>query len=373
MAAGLFDEVSIGELKLPNRIVVSPMAQYSARQGIPQNWHVQQWGSLLASGPGLVIVECTSTEPAGYGSPASMALHTDEQERGMGRIVDQVRSIAEGKLGIQIGHNGRKASTAVPAAGGKPLSPADGGWMTSAPSALPFSAGWSVPEALDEAGLRRVRDSFVNTTRRAARLDFDLLEIHAAHGYLLHSFLSPLTNHRTDAYGGSFAGRLRLVREIVADIREAWPTPRPLGIRLNSHDWAEGGLTIEDTVEIVRALKPEGLDYVAVSAGAITDKARIPAAPGYLAPFAQKIREGAGISTMVTGLIYDPLLADRIIAEGQADTVAIARAFLDDPRWAWRAADALGAPIAYPMQYERAHPSRWSGAGTLRPKPRPAG
>lgn len=362
MTAGLFDQGQLGPLTLPNRIVVSPMAQYSAVGGIPQAWHIQHWGSLLASGPGLVIIESVSTEEPGYGTSTCVALHSDEHERGLGRIVDQVRSISGGRLGIQIGHNGRKASTALPIEGGRPLSLADGGWATCAPSPLAFGDGWPAPLALDETGIARVRDGFTATAARAARLDFDLLEIHAAHGYLLHSFLSPVTNLRTDAYGGSAEKRLRLVREIVAGVRAVWPANRALGIRLNAQDWVEGGLTVGDTAGIVRALKEEGLDYVSVSAGAISPQAKITPAPGYLAPFAAQIRADARISTMVNGMIYEPRLADGIVASGQADFVALARAFLDDPRWTWRAARALGASIAYPMQYERAQPGKWAPA-----------
>jgi NADPH2 dehydrogenase len=360
--AGLFDRGQIGPLTLPNRVVVSPMAQYSAVGGIPQNWHIQHWGSLLASGPGLVIIESVSTEPSGYGTSTCVALHSDEHESGLGKVVDQVRSISDTRLGIQIGHNGRKASTALPVNGGRPLHQDAGGWPICAPSAIAFGDGWPVPQALDEAGIARVRDGFIRTAARAARLNFDLLEIHAAHGYLLHSFLSPITNLRTDAYGGSGEKRLRIVREVVAGVRAVWPTGRALGIRLNAHDWIEGGLTVENTANIVRALKDEGLDYVSVSAGAISPQAKISASPGYLAPFAAQIRAEARISTMVNGMIYEPQQADEIVASGQADFVALARAFLDDPRWTWRAARALGASIPYPMQYERAQPGKWAPA-----------
>jgi NADPH2 dehydrogenase len=366
LKAGLFHEVRIGGLTLPNRIVVSPMAQYSAVMGCPQSWHVQQWGSLVASGPGLVIIEATSTEACGYGSDACLALHTDEHEAGMRRVVDQVRSISGTRLGIQLGHSGRKASVALPADGGRPLKPENGGWQTCAPSAIAFGEGWPVPQALDAEGVSRVREGFIQAAVRALRLGFDLLEIHAAHGYLLHSFLSPISNHRNDEYGGSFDARLRLVREIVGGIRQIWPHSKGLGVRLNSSDWVDGGLTSDDTVAIAAALKEAGCDFVSVSAGAISEKAIISASPGYLAPFAEQIRRRADIPTMVTGMIYDPILANEIIETGKADAVAIARAFIDDPRWAWRAAERLGVTIDYPMQYVRAHPTKWSGANKLR-------
>jgi 2,4-dienoyl-CoA reductase-like NADH-dependent reductase (Old Yellow Enzyme family) len=366
--ASLFQPLALGGLVLDNRIVVSPMAQYSAVAGLPQNWHVQHWGSLLVGGPGLVIIEATSVDAFAPGSSASLALFTDEHEAGLKRVVDQVRSISSTPLGIQLGHNGRKASTALPHQGGRPLTPAEGGWPICAPSAIAFGDTWPMPQELDREGIERVRNAFVASAIRAARIGFDAVEIHGAHGYLLHSFLSPLSNLREDAYGGSLANRVRLPCEIVSGIRAVWPSSRPVGIRLNSCDWAEGGLAIGDTIAIVAALKEAGCDYVAVSSGALVPESRIPAAPGYLAPYSEAIRRATGITTMVTGMIADPGLAEEIVASGKADAVAIARAFLDDPRWVWRAAQRLGADLAYPMPYERAHPSKW-----LRPEGRRAG
>jgi NADPH2 dehydrogenase len=369
MSSPLFTEVALGEMVLANRIAVSPMAQYSGVTGSPQPWHVQHLGSMAASGPGLVVIESTSVEATGYGSTGCLALHNDEQEAAFRTLAASIRAVSAAKLGVQFGHSGRKASLALPQDGGAPMTPDNGGWSMAAPSAIAFAPGWPVPEALDEAGLTRVRGAYRQAAARAARLDLDLIEVHAAHGYLLHSFLSPISNRREDAYGGTPENRLRFVREVMADIRAAFPRPRALGIRLNCHDWLEGGLTIEDTVTIAAALREVGCDYVDVSAGAISGEARIPAKPGYLAPFSERIRREAGIATMVTGMIFDPALANDIIAGGQADAVAIGRAFLDDPRWVWRAAEQLGVGFDYPMQYERSAPSRWSGAKSLRPSP----
>ncbi len=357
----LLSGVALGGLHLANRIVVSPMAQYTAVEGKAQDWHIQHLGSLAVSGPGLVIVESNAIEPAGYGCSDCLALHSDAQEAALKRIMDIVRPLSQAKFGIQIGHSGRKASVAVPAAGGRPLFIGEGGWQTVAPSALAFGDGWPVPAALDGEGLRRVRAGFVDAARRAARIGFDLVELHGAHGYLLHSFLSPLSNRRTDAYGGSPENRTRFVREVVAAVREAYPKPLALGIRLNSRDWAEGGLEVEDTIAIAVTLKEAGLDYVCISAGAISSGARIPSQPGYLADDAGRVRAGAGIATMVTGVIYEAELANGIVAAGKADAVAIARAFLDDPRWVWHAARRLNAPYEVPMQYMRAQPPRWPG------------
>lgn len=356
----LFSPMRLGELVLPNRVTVSPMAQYSCADGEPSLWHLQHLGALAVSGPGLLTLESTAVEQEGYGCSACLALHTDAQEAALRRLVDALRSISSTALGLQIGHSGRKASASLPQEGGGPLPVKRGGWETCAPHASAFGDGWPVPKELDEEGIARVRAAFIGTARRAARLNLDLLELHGAHGYLLHSFLSPISNRRTDAYGGSFNNRLRLVREIVEGVRRIWPRSRALGIRLNARDWVEDGLEIEDTIRIAAALKEAGCDFVCISAGAISAAARIPAAPGYLAPYAAQVRAAAGITTLVTGLIHEPLQAEAIVASGQADGVAVARAFLDDPRWVWHAAKTLDHRIEYPMQYSRSHPDRWN-------------
>jgi 2,4-dienoyl-CoA reductase-like NADH-dependent reductase (Old Yellow Enzyme family) len=348
-------------MTIPNRTIVAPMAQYSAVDGLPGDWHAQHWGSLLVGGAGLLISEATSVERSASGVTRSLALYTDEHEAGMKQVFDRVRTLSTAKFGIQLGHNGRKASTRLPWEGGRPLPPAEGGWEVFAPSPEPFGDGWPVPTALDSAGVEHIRDAFANSAARAARIGFDLVEIHAAHGYLLHSFLSPLTNRRSDRYGGSFENRIRLLREIVVSVRAVFPAPRAVGVRLNACDWLEGGLEAADVVAISAALREAGCDYISVSAGALSSGSRIPAVPGYLVPFAEKIRKEAAVTTVVSGLIHDPFLANDIVSRGQADAVAIARGFLNDPRWAWRAAEALGVNLDYPRPYERCHPSVWSG------------
>lgn len=358
-AAALFSPMRIGRLVVPNRILVSPMAQYSAVRGCATDWHAQHLGALAVSGPGLVVVESTAVEPQGYGCTACLALHDDDQEQALARLIARLRAVSRAMLGIQIGHSGRKASAQLPLDGNGPLTEDQGGWPVCGPSAVSFGDGWPVPGELDAAGLERVRDAFVATAARAARLDLNLLELHGAHGYLLHSFLSPVSNRRRDAHGGTAENRLRLVRDIVIGVRAVWPAERALGIRLNAQDWVAGGLDLADTIAIVATLKEAGCDYVCISAGAISAEARIPFAPGYLAPYAAEIRRQTGITTLVTGGVHDPHQANDIVTSGQADGVAIARAFLDDPRWTWRAAQALGHKIEYPFQYARAHPQRW--------------
>ncbi|WP_375460252.1 oxidoreductase [uncultured Enterovirga sp.] len=366
MNPALFLPARIGPIEVKNRIAVSPMVQYSGIGGVVQPWHLQHLASMAVSGPGLILIESTAVEPNGAGSASALALTSDAQEDGLRRLIEYVRSLADVRLGIQLGHSGRKAearTSSVPREPAGLLEEAER--PVYAPSALPYGAGWAVPVALDEQGLDRIRRAFVQATRRAAQLDLNLIEVHGAHGYLLHSFLSPISNRREDDYGGSATNRIRFVAEIMAAIRDAWPADRALGIRLNSRDWQDGGITVEDTVEIARALKAAGADYVCISAGAISDEARIAPSPGYLAPDSGRVRQEAGIATLVTGMIIDPEVANDIVEKGQADMVAIGRAFLDDPRWVWHAAERLGVEFVYPKQYERSNPKTWPGRRLL--------
>jgi 2,4-dienoyl-CoA reductase-like NADH-dependent reductase (Old Yellow Enzyme family) len=367
MTSCLFSPGRLGPVALPNRIMVSPMAQYSAVDHMPQPWHLQHLGSLAVSGPALVMIESTSVEPMGYGNVSNLALHSDAQEEAFARLIAGLRSFSDTRLGLQLGHSGRKGSCAHPSQGGHPLHPGAGGWPVCGPSALAFGEAWQVPVALDAAGLRRVSDAFAQAAARAARLDIDVLELHGAHGYLLHSFLSALSNRREDAYGGSFENRMRFPLEVAAAVRDAWPASRALGMRINCADWVEGGMTVDDTVVFASRLKAVGLDYVCVSNGSIVESARLPAGPGYLIPYAGRIRREAGIQTVAVGMIVEPALAEEAVASGQADMVAIARAFIDDPRWVWHAAEALGVRLPYRYQHERAQPSAWAGARLARP------
>ena len=359
MTAALFSPLQLRDITFANRIAVSPMAQYSAVKGVAQPWHLQHLGSLAVSGPGAVFIESTAVEPAGCGSKTCLALHTDAQEQGLRALIEAVRTFCATPFGLQLGHSGRKASACDPSEGRRPLYPEEGAWQTCAPSALSFSSEWPTPEALDAAGLQRVQQSFIQAAQRAAGLDIALLELHGAHGYLLHSFLSPISNRRTDAYGGNLANRMRFVLETFEKVRAVFPAGRLAGIRLNNTDWEEGGLSIEDTVQIVKGLQEVGCDYVCVSAGAISSVSRVLAKPSYLVPFASRIRRETGIATFVTGMISTPDEANRVISEGHADMVVIARAFLDDPRWAWHAAQQLQVRVPYPMQYQMSHPDAW--------------
>jgi NADPH2 dehydrogenase len=363
----LFTPLQLRGVQFANRIAVSPMAQYSAVDGAVQPWHFQHLGSLAVSGPGLVCIESTSVERAGYGSKTCVALHTEAQEAALRGLIGAIRTFSATPIGIQFGHSGRKGAGCDPSEGRRALRAEEGAWEIWAPSAIPWSPSWPTPREMDRTAIDRVIAAYGQAAERAARLDLSVIELHGAHGYLLHSFLSPVSNRRTDGYGGSLQNRMRLILEVTERVRAAWPSDRVLGIRLNSHDWLPDGLTIDDTVEIARAFQAGGGDYVSISAGALTSEAKIPAAPGYLAPHAAQIRSRAGMPTFVTGMIVDPHQANEIIASGQADMLSIARAFLDDPRWVWHAAQALGAAVPYPMQYQLSRPGTWRGAEMLRP------
>ncbi len=367
----LFSPFSLRGATFANRIAVSPMAQYKGNEGAATRWHDQHLGSLAVSGPGLVIIESTSIEREGWGSKVCLALHSDRHEAAIGQVLDNIRTYSDTPFGIQFGHSGRKGSGKTPLDGRGPLLPEDGGWTVWGPSALPFSPSHPVPQALDDNGLARVRESYRQAGERAARLGLSLVELHGAHGYLLHTFLSPLSNQRTDDYGGSVEKRTAFVAEIVSLVRKELSDNTLLGIRLNSHDYVEGGMTFEDTLLTANILKEAGLDYVCVSAGAITSEAKIEPSPGYLVPYASQIKKQTGLSSFVTGLILEARQAEEIVADGHADMLEIARGFLDDPRWVWHAAEALDQPIEIPMQFWMAKPDRWPGAEIIRRKMQP--
>lgn len=340
-------------LTLPNRIVVSPMCQYSAVAGCATDWHIIHLGHLAVSGAGLLIVEATAVEPAGRISRECLGLYSDDCEAALHRVLTVVRRYANLPIGIQLGHAGRKGSQKKPTDGRGNVPGAEGGWQTVAPSALPFIPEWQTPAALDRAGMDRVTAAFVDATRRAARLGLDMIELHFAHGYLLSSFLSPLANRRDDIHGGDLENRMRFPLEIFAAVRDAWPADRPLGVRCNGTDWDESGITPDEAVVFSQRLKALGCDYVDASSGG-NSMTRIPLAPGYQVPFAARIRREAALPTMAVGLIRDAAEAEAIVAEGQADMVALGRGMLNDPRWPWHAAEELGSPVAHPYQYFRA-------------------
>jgi 2,4-dienoyl-CoA reductase-like NADH-dependent reductase (Old Yellow Enzyme family) len=359
MASALFTPFRMRDLELPNRIVVSPMCQYAAEDGSATDWHLMHLGQFAMGAAGLVITEATHVSAIGRITSHCLGMYGDENEKTVARVVAFCRKYGVAKLGIQLAHAGRKASTVPPSQGGKPLAAGQGAWETVAPSALPYAPGWHVPRALDNEGMKEVKQQFVDAARRAARIGFDLAELHAAHGYLLHQFLSPISNQRTDEYGGPLANRMRFPLEVFEAVRAAWPGERPLGVRVSATDWVEGGWTPEETVVFAGALKARGCDFLDVSSGALDPRQQIPFAPGYNVPFAEKIRRETGMATMAVGLITQPGQAEAIIAGGKADLIAIARGAMDDPHWAWHAARELGAETAYAPQYQRCTPAVW--------------
>ena len=346
-----------------NRIAISPMCMYSAVDGIAQPWHRMHVGTLAISGAALVIMEATAVEAAGRISKGCLTLETDAQERGLTALVADVRSYCDTPLGIQLAHAGRRASARVPWDSQRTLlTHKEGGWEVIGPSAVPFGPGSPVPGQMDEAAMERVVEAFKGAALRALRCGFDLIELHAAHGYLLHSFVSPLSNRRTDHYGGSLENRLRFPLRVFTAVRAVWPRSKALGIRINAEDWHPQGTTLDEALTYAKRLKESGADYVVVSAGnSAADIRPPPATPGYLAGHAQRIRTESGLATMAVGMILTSGQADDILRSKKADMVCIARSVLDDPRWPWRAAHALGEEIAYPAPYLRAHPEKWPG------------
>jgi 2,4-dienoyl-CoA reductase-like NADH-dependent reductase (Old Yellow Enzyme family) len=326
------------------------------------DWHFVHYGMLADAGASMLVLEATAVEARGRISPGDLGLYSQASEDALARVVQNCRRYGTALLGVQIAHSGRKGSVQPPWLGGRPLDPSADGWETIAPSAIPFDAGWPVPREMTEDDMRDVKAAFVATAGRALKLGFDLVELHVAHGYLLHEFLSPLSNHRTDAYGGDRHRQLRFLLETAEDLRVLWPRTRILGARITGSDWAEGGLTVEDAVVCAERLKERGFDYVCVSSGGIVPGARIPAVENYQVPFAARVKRETGIPTCGVGLIAAPGQADRIIEEDQADFVALARAFLDNPHWGWNAARELGAEVRRPPQYAGADPKRWPGA-----------
>lgn len=365
MSSALFSPVKMAELTLPNRLVVSPMCQYSADDGCANDWHLIHLGMLANSGAALVVVEATHVERRGRITHGCLGLYSDDNEAALGRVVAQVRRLGNAKIGIQLAHSGRKGSAQRPWEGGNSLKPDDDAWQTIAASPIPFGDGWAKPREATEADMNRVRDAFVNATRRALRIGFESIELHLAHGYLLHEFLSPVSNKRIDQYGGSLENRIRFPLSVAKAVRAVVPKGMPLGARITGSDWRPDGLTPDDAVNIAKALKAEGLDFVCVSSGGITADTRNPTTPGYNVPLAARVKKESGILTRTVGLIVTPEQAESVVAEGQGDQVSIARAFLDDPHWGWRAAKMLGAEVQRPPQYARTAPKLWAPAAKV--------
>jgi 2,4-dienoyl-CoA reductase-like NADH-dependent reductase (Old Yellow Enzyme family) len=337
-----------------NRIWVAPMCQYSAVDGMPGDWHLVHLGARAVGGAGVVFTEATAVSPEGRISPQDTGIWTDEQAAAWARTVAFVQ--AQGALaGMQLAHAGRKGSSRRPWEGRGPVAPEDGGWVPVGPTPDAYP-GLAQPAALDDDGIAAVRRDFVAATRRALTAGFDLVEVHAAHGYLLHEFLSPLSNTRTDAYGGDLSGRMRLVLEVVEDVRAVWPQDRPLVLRISASDWVDGGWTVEDSVALAKEAAARGVDLVDCSSGGNSPDQAVTLGPGYQVPFAAQVRRDAGVATGAVGLITDPHQAEQVLVEGSADVVLLARELLRDPYWPLHTAAALGDDVAWPPQYERARP-----------------
>jgi 2,4-dienoyl-CoA reductase-like NADH-dependent reductase (Old Yellow Enzyme family) len=349
----LFSSIRLREVELKNRIVVSPMCEYSALDGHPQTWHLVHLGSRAVGGSGLVFTEATAVEERGRISLGDTGIYLDAHVESWRPIAKFIREQGAAP-GMQLAHAGRKASVMVPWLGGKPLERKDGAWETVAPSAIAFDAGYPTPRALAIAEIVSLVKAFAKGAVRALEAGFEVLEIHAAHGYLLHEFLSPLSNHRRDEYGGSFENRTRLVVRVAEAVRNQWPERLPLFCRISATDWKEGGWDLPQSVELAKLLKRSGVDLIDVSSGGLVPNVKIPLGPGYQLPFAVAIRGEAGIATGGVGLITEPAQAETVLTNGQADLVFLAREFLRDPYWARRAAKQLGVTIKPPVQYERA-------------------
>lgn len=357
----LFSPFKLGGLSLRNRIVVSPMCQYSAVDGMPQPWHAMHVGSMAVSGAALVIMEATAVEPIGRISPNCLGLYSDAHEAAFAELLRGIRSYSDTPIGIQIGHAGRKASSAPFDKGGN-IPPGEGGWQTVAPSPVAMEPDWPVPAELSEADIDAVVQRFADAARRADRAGFDHVEIHGAHGYLISSFLSPVANRRADRFGGSFENRMRLALMTASAVRAVWPSEKAIGIRLSATDHVENGITVDETAVVAKALRDLGVDYVAASSGGNSRAQRIPpTVPGYQVGYARTIGQVSGIDTMAVGMILDGPQAEGILSRGDAQLVAIGRAMLDDPRWGHHAAAALGLEPSYPRPHWRAAPPVWRG------------
>ena len=355
----LFDPIDLGRLNLNNRIVISPMCQYSAVDGNATEWHMAHLSSLSLGGAGLLCLEATAVSAEGRITPGCLGLWNDDNETALADVLRVLRASSPVKVAIQLGHAGRKASSARPWDGGQLLGPEQGGWATIAPSAIPQIDGETAPVAMSADDLDRVRNAFVEAAKRAVRLGFDAIELHAAHGYLLHQFLSPLANTRDDEYGGSLENRMRFPLEVFDAVRRLVPDSIPVGVRVSATDWYDDGPSwdLEQTLVFGQALKERGVDWLDVSSGGATPLQKIKIGPGYQVAFAEAVKKQVGVPTIAVGMITEPQQAQDIIANGQADMVALGRAILYDPRWAWHAAAELGAEVRGPSQYWRSLPS----------------
>ncbi|WP_110670225.1 NADH:flavin oxidoreductase/NADH oxidase [Salinicola halophilus] len=358
----LFTPLTLGKLELPNRIVISPMCQYSAdEEGSMTDWHHMHLGHLALSGAGLLMIEAASVVPEGRITAGDVCLHSDANERAMAETLAAVRAHSPIPIGIQLGHAGRKASCHAPWDGGEQLSLDEGGWETVAPSAVPYQQGQRVPREMTLDDIEALKASFVESAKRAERLGLELIELHAAHGYLLHEFLSPLSNQRQDAYGGSLENRMRLILEIFDDVRKVFPADKPVGIRISGSDWVEGGWDLEQSVALAKALDARGCSFIDCSGGGLDPRQTLNVGPNYQVPFARRMKQEVEMAVIAVGLITEPEQAEGIVFSGEADAVALARGMLYNPRWPWHAAATLGATVHAPKQYLRSQPHQLKG------------
>ena len=353
----LFSPIKLRGLNLANRIMVAPMCQYSSVDGEANDWHFTHINSLALSGAAIFCIEATAVEAVGRITPGCLGLYNDATEAALKPILASVRKRSKAAVMIQLAHAGRKASSHTPWDGGQLIALGEGGWRPEGPSAIPHKEGETPPAAFDAASLQRVREAFVAGAKRSERLGIDAIEVHAAHGYLLHQFLSPIANRRTDEYGGALENRMRFPLEVFDAVRAAFPADKPVGVRVSSTDWVEGGWDLPQTIEFALALKKRGVDWIDASSGGISPLQKIALGPGYQVPFAQAIKEATGLTTIAVGLITEPKQAEEIVSSGKADMVALARGMLYDPRWGWHAAADLGGEVSAPPQYWRSQPS----------------
>ncbi len=356
----LFTPYKVGGLELENRIVIAPMCQYSAENGQMTDWHLMHLGQLAQSGAGLLTIEATAVVPEGRITHADVGLYDDACETAMARVLDGVRRWSDMPIAIQLAHAGRKASSNLPWLGGGQIAPDHAnGWQTEAPSAVPFAAAHAAPTALDRDRLKVLRDAFVKAAERSARLGIDAIQIHGAHGYLLHQFLSPLSNQRTDEYGGSLENRMRFPLEVFDAVRAVFPAGKPVTMRVSATDWVDGGVDLEQTIAFAKALEARGCDAIHVSSGGLHPEQRIPVSPSYQVPLARAVKAEVGVPVVAVGLITEPAQAEAIVATGDADLIGLARTVLYDPRWPWHAAAALGGQVKAASQYLRCQPSQF--------------
>ncbi len=366
MTSHLFNSIDLRDLTLPNRVIIAPMCQYSAVDGRATDWHLIHLGNLAQSGSGLLIIEASAVEPRGRITHNCLGLYDHTTEEALHRIVKACRLHGNTPIAIQLGHAGRKASAQPPQDGGAPLQFDENRWDTIGPSNIPFGNNWHRPIEMDRAIMDEVITAHEQAVKRCDRIGFDAIELHAAHGYLISSFLSPLANQRTDKYGGRIENRMRFPLEIFSAMRAAWPANKPLGVRFNGTDWDENGFQIADSIDFGLALTALGCDFFDISGGG-NSMARPSLSPAYQAPLAKAIKQATKIPTIAVGMIRDPKLAELLIANGSCDMVALARGFLYEPRWTWRAAFELGEHAIYPKQYQRANPTLWQEAFTATP------